>query len=31
MKPGVFEPVHREPSLAWKKDVDDFLTPFRVK
>jgi len=28
--PGSFEPVHQEPSLAWKKNLDDFLTLFRV-
>jgi len=29
--PGSFEPGHQEPSLAWKKNLHDFLTLFRVK
>ena len=29
--PGSFEPVHQEVSLAWKKNLGDFLTLFRVK
>ena len=26
--PGLFEPVHQEPVLAWKKTLDGFLTLF---
>jgi len=29
--PGPFEPGHQEPSLAWRKNLDEFLTLFRVK
>jgi len=29
--PGPFEPGHQQPSLAWNKSLDCFLTLFRVK
>jgi len=29
--PGSFEPGHEQPSLACKKNLDDFLTLFRIK